>query len=281
MRLNDLDFHVEVDGSASGPPLLLLHGFTGSTRAWDEIRPALTAGFRVVSIDLIGHGQSACPPDPTRYTLEWAARDLAALLDALEVDRAYLCGYSMGGRVALHFATAASDRVCGLLLESASPGIEAAPEREKRAQADNALAERLERDGLEKFVAAWEAQPLLALAPHVTNSVRQRQHELRLHNNALGLANSLRGMGAGRQQPLWDRVATLARMPVHLVVGALDRRYCAIGERMHALLTGSTLEIVSQAGHTVHLDQPARFVGLVQKLTRPDARCYIDSERLF
>ena len=279
MRLNGLDFHVEIDGA--GPPLLLLHGFTGSTRSWDDIRTELASAWRVIALDLIGHGQSACPPDARRYTLEWATRDVLALLEALSLQTVTLVGYSMGGRVALHFAVNAPERLRGLVLESASPGIEAASERQKRAETDNALAERIERDGLAAFVAEWESQPLLALAPHVSEDVRQRQHELRLRNNPLGLANSLRGMGAGQQQPLWSHLPVLRDVPVQLIVGALDTRYRGVGERVHGLLPSSDLEVVSQAGHTVHLDQPTAFVGLVKKLTQPDARCYIGSERLF
>ncbi len=280
MRLNGLEFHVS-DADGQGPPLLLLHGFTGSVRSWDEIRPALVPSCRVIAVDLIGHGQSACPPDPARYTLDRATRDLVALLDALSLATVTVLGYSMGGRVALHFAVNAPERVRGLVLESASPGIEDPVERQRRVEADNALADQIQRDGVESFVARWEAQPLLALAPHVPDAVRQRQHELRLRNSPLGLANSVRGMGAGQQAPLWSQLDALRDMPAQLIVGALDARYCAIGQRLHALLPRSNLEVVSHAGHTVHLDQPDTFVRQVKKLTQADARCYIESERLF
>ena len=281
MKLNGLDFHVEIAGTSGGAPLLLLHGFTGSVRTWDDLRSALGSHCPVIAIDLIGHGQSACPPDPARYSLDWATRDLLALLDALDLESVDLCGYSMGGRVALHFAVNAPRRVRALVLESASAGIEDTLERQNRAEADNALADRIQRDGVAAFVSEWEAQPLLALAPHVSAAARERQRELRLRNNSLGLANSLRGMGAGQQTPLWSRLDALKVVPTQLIVGALDARYCAVGQRLHTLLPRSELEVVSQAGHTVHLDQPAAFGQVVKKLTQPDARCYIGSERLF
>jgi len=265
LNLNGLDFHVEVDGE--GPPLLLLHGFTGSTRAWDDIRPRLAPEVQVISIDLIVHGQSASPPDPSRYTLEWAAQDLASLLDALRLDRVNLLGYSMGGRVALHFGVHAPERIDHLILESATPGLEDAGERAKRQASDDALANRIEANGMAAFVAEWEQQPLLALASHVSEAVRARQHELRLHNSAVGLANSLRGMGTGRQTPLWSRLGELD-LPVHLLVGSSDRRYCAIAERMHTLLPSSDIHVFDAAGHTAHLDQAEAFVHKVKKLTR-------------
>jgi 2-succinyl-6-hydroxy-2,4-cyclohexadiene-1-carboxylate synthase len=255
-RLNGLNFNVEIEGS--GPPLLLLHGFTGSTRSWDDIRPELIDIAQVIAIDLIGHGHSECPADVARYTLEWCASDLLALLDWLDIAQTDLLGYSMGGRAALQFAVQSPQRVRRLVLESASPGIEAATERARRVDSDNALAQRILIDGIEAFVDEWELVPLLVPAPHVSAVVRAQQHTLRLHNNARGLANSLRGMGAGQQVPLWNRLSEL-RMPVQLIVGARDSRYLTIAERMHGLLPEGAIAIVPEAGHTVHVDQPRHF----------------------
>lgn len=282
-KVNGIEYHVELDGA--GAPLLLLHGFTGSVRAWDALRPALASRARLILVDLIGHGGSSAPPEVERYTLDWSAGDLAALLDQLDIETTDVLGYSLGGRVALHFAVQAPRRVRRLILESASPGIEDVAERERRIDSDDALAERILRDGIAAFVDYWEAQPLLALAPHVAETERLKQHALRLHNRALGLANSLRGMGAGQQAPLWSRLAEL-EMAVRLIVGARDSRYCGIGHRMHALLPSSELCVVEEAGHTVHVDQPRRFVELVRecienKLTQAETRCYIGPERLF
>jgi 2-succinyl-6-hydroxy-2,4-cyclohexadiene-1-carboxylate synthase len=262
MRLNDLDFHVEIEGS--GPDLLLLHGFTGSVRAWDDVRPKLAAFSRVIAIDLIGHGESAAPDDASRYSLEWCAQDLSALLDQLELPSVHLLGYSMGGRVALHFAVQAPARVTTLILESASPGIANDAERDLRAASDGALADRITRDGIKAFVAEWEAQPLLEPAPHVSAAARQRQRAQRTRNRAVGLANSLRGMGAGQQLPVWSRLSQLT-MPLLLIVGERDQRYREVAARMRASLPSAELAVVLEAGHTVHLDQPDAFVDLVKK----------------
>jgi 2-succinyl-6-hydroxy-2,4-cyclohexadiene-1-carboxylate synthase len=270
MRLNGLDFHVETEGS--GPALVLLHGFTGSLRAWDDIRSKLQGTVTVVAIDLIGHGDSEVPADPARYTLDHAADDLNALLDALGVDSAGVLGYSMGGRLALHFAVQHPQRVRTLILESASPGIEDQAERERRAASDDDLAERILERGVVAFVEEWERQPLLALAPHVSHEVRERQHAQRLLNSPVGLANSLRGMGAGQQLPLWSRLHAL-RMPVQLIVGALDQRYCAVSKRMLGLLPNARLEVVPEAGHTVHLDQPELFATTVSTALSMPADC--------
>jgi 2-succinyl-6-hydroxy-2,4-cyclohexadiene-1-carboxylate synthase len=261
MRLNDLDYHVEVDGR--GPPLVLLHGFTGSVRSWDEVRPALAEFSRVISIDLIGHGRSAAPDDPQRYSLEASTRDLCSLLECLKLDAVDVLGYSMGGRVALHFAVHRPERVRKLILESASPGLEDDNERQKRVASDAALADRIVRSGIPDFVAEWERVPLLVPAAHVTDEARARQTALRLQNRPLGLANSLRGMGAGQQTPLWSQLLELKK-PVLLIVGEQDTRYRHIAERMLPLLPAGEVAVVPNAGHTVHVDQPPAFMRLIR-----------------
>ena len=256
MRVNGLELHVEVDGA--GPPLLLLHGFTGSARAWDELRAALRDAFTLIVPDLVGHGRSEAPDDPARYGMTPTAADLAALLDQLGYERANVLGYSMGGRVALCFGAGCPERIERLVLESASPGIEDATERARRAASDDRLAEDVERDGLPEFIARWEAQPLLAPAPHVSAERRAAQHAIRLVHSPRGLANSLRGMGTGRQPSLWSALPSL-RVSTLLIAGALDQRYCEIARRMYAALPHAKLSVIGEAGHTVHVDQAVEF----------------------
>jgi 2-succinyl-6-hydroxy-2,4-cyclohexadiene-1-carboxylate synthase len=154
-------------------------------------------------------------------------------------------------------------RVSRLMLESASPGIEDADERRRRVASDDALAERIVRSGVEAFVAEWEAVPLLAAAPHVSADRLAGQHALRLQNRPLGLANSLRGMGAGQQAPLWSRLEEVVQ-PVLLIVGELDSRYRRIADRMRPVLPAGEVAVVPEAGHTVHVDQPPAFSSLVR-----------------
>src|SRR5262249_24844664 len=153
--------------------------------------------------------------------------DLVALLDALHVARADVLGYSMGGRVALQFAVAAPDRVRALIVESGSPRLAGAGERAARGASENALADRVDRDGLEAFINYWEKVPLFARQANLPADVWARQRAHRLQSNPVGLANSLRGMGTGQQTQLWDRLPALM-MPTLLIVGDLDTRYCQV-----------------------------------------------------
>src|SRR5919202_1216376 len=105
------------------------------------------------------------------------------------------------GRVALHLALAAQERFATLTLESASPGILDPAERAARIRADEALAELLEREGIEPFVDRWERLPLFASQESLPAEARARVRAARLAQHPLGLANSLRGFGAGVPAP--------------------------------------------------------------------------------
>lgn len=257
-RVQLADITLNVEQSGTGPALLLLHGFTGSAAAWHNHIARLAPHFRTIAPDLIGHGYSDAPSDPDRYTVERCGIDLLALLDALEVERAAVLGYSMGGRVALRLAATAPERVCALILESSSPGLTDAAEQRARVTADEALAEAIDRDGLVAFIDRWERLPLFSSQAALPEETRARLRAQRLQNNPRGLANSLRGMGVGRQTPLWDRLA-LVDMPTLLITGELDPKYCAIAQQMVAALPNAALASVPNAGHTVHLEQSQAF----------------------
>lgn len=256
MHINDITLNVELSGA--GRPLLLLHGFTGSAGTWKPLIDALLPHFRTIAPDLIGHGRSDSPPDAGRYRMERCVADLLAMLDTLQVERADVLGYSMGGRVALHLAAAAPERVGALVLESSSPGIADPAERQARVAADVALAESIERAGLAAFVDRWERLPLFASQAALPEATRARLHAQRLRNQPLGLANSLRGMGAGQQGSLWDRLASLD-ISTLLIAGALDAKYRALAGEMLAILPNARAVIVTGAGHAVHLEQPQAF----------------------
>lgn len=245
-----------------GFPLLLLHGFTGSSLNWQQVLPALGARHRVLAPDIIGHGRSPAPSELERYRMEAAVKDLLALLDGERIERFDLLGYSMGGRVALHLALAVPERVRLLVLESASPGIDDHAERAARRASDNRLADRIEQEGVEWFSDFWANQALFASQASLPVELRQQIRQQRLSQRAHGLANSLRGMGAGQQESLWPDLPRLS-MPSLLIAGALDPKYVTISQNMAAVLPQAQVQIVPAAGHTVHLEQAALYTSIV------------------
>ncbi len=261
MQVSDgVRFHIARSGA--GPAVVLLHGFTGSTETWTELQSALDDRFTTLAVDLTGHGKSAVPADPNRYSLSQFAHDIRDILDGLGIARAVLLGYSMGGRAALRFAIANPDRVAGLILESTSPGISEPTERAQRVAADTALAASIERDGISAFVDRWERLPLWSSLANVPEESRVLLRAQRLSNRPLGIANSLRGAGAGAEPAVTELLTTI-RTPVLIVAGALDPKYFALGRIMAASFPRARLEVVAGVGHMVHLEQPAQFSKLV------------------
>lgn len=254
MDVAGLNYHVETRGS--GEPLVLLHGFSGSGANWAAQVEAFAPHFTVITVDLPGHGQTDSPAsDSAHYAMHFAARSLLTILTMLQLERANLLGYSMGGRLALYTALYAPRRINRLVLESASPGLKTTAEREARIASDEALARRIETEGIAAFADYWTHLPLFATQPP---EVRQRLHDQRLHNHPQGLANSLRGMGTGAQPSLWERLGQLS-IPTLLLCGALDTKFAAINAEMHALIPASMLVTVPGAGHTIHAEQPGIF----------------------
>jgi 2-succinyl-6-hydroxy-2,4-cyclohexadiene-1-carboxylate synthase len=163
-------------------------------------------------------------------------------------ERLALCGYSMGGRIALHVALALSERVERLVLIGASPGIADPKERMERREADDRLADEIEHSTIQEFADRWGANPVLAGQPEWIRADR-------LRSAPAGLARALRGLGTGALPSLWDRLGEL-RMPVVLVVGEHDEKFRAIAEQMASALPRSDVVVVPGVGHAVHLEAP-------------------------
>jgi len=258
VEIEGLRWSVRVAGS--GPALLLLHGFTGSGRSWDELtNAAIAAGCTVIAPDLPGHGGTAW--SAPRATVERTADDVAALLRALGYERAHVVGYSMGARVALRLAIARPARVARLVLEAPSAGIADPAQRLARRDADEALALGLERDGIAPFVDGWERTPVLAGAAHAGAGARDALRAIRLGHDPAGLAASLRAAGQGTMEPLHDRLGEISA-PTLVIVGSDD----LVRQRAEAVaegIPGARLARVPGAGHAPHLEAPAAFIRLV------------------
>lgn len=258
VRIDGLRMRVETSGR--GSPLLLLHGFTGSARAMAPLGARLARRFRVIAPDLVGHGETDAPEEAEAYSLERCSRALVGLLDALDAAPAHLLGYSMGGRAALHFCVHHPERARSAVLIGASAGIAEAQAREARRRSDAALADAILRDGVAAFVEAWSRQPLFASQQRrLSESQRDALRAQRMGNRAIGLANSLRGMGAGAQEPLHQALAGVG-VPLLLLAGRDDPKFQEIARDLASRLPGAELAWISRAGHAAHLENPSDVV---------------------
>ncbi len=241
--------------------VVLAHGFTQTARSWAEFEALLAErldAIETVAVDMPGHGDCTAPSDADL----WAAAEHLVDLGGT----AHYLGYSMGGRIALHAALRAPDRVRSLVLVGATAGIDDEAERAARREADERLAERIESIGVEAFVDEWLTNALFAGL-----DARSARRGDRLRNTVAGLAASLRSTGTGTQEPLWNRLGEITR-PVLVLAGEHDAKFRALGERLAAGLPHATFHVIAGAGHTAHLERPAATADAVAGWFRSTVR---------
>jgi len=237
--------------SGSGARLVFIHGFTQTRHTWQDVAKNLSSQFEVVLVDAPNHGDSS----DISLNLETGANAI------VEVGQsATYVGYSMGARLCLTAALAHPQQVKRLVLISGTAGIENKDERLARVVSDEELAMRIEQNGVTNFIDSWLALPIFSGLTTLNN-----QREIRLCNTATALASSLRLCGAGKQQPTWSRLKELT-MPVLIVAGENDTKFVELAQRLTtAIGDNANLQIIEKSGHTPHLEQPQRFLDVVNE----------------
>jgi 2-succinyl-6-hydroxy-2,4-cyclohexadiene-1-carboxylate synthase len=213
---------------------------------WDGVAQRLAPErYTPLALDLPGHGEARGAPRPITFD--------ACVEHVLSngPERFALCGYSLGGRVGLHVALAAPERVSRLVLVSSTAGLEGAAERRARTAADNALADDLEERPFAEFMDRWQVQPVFADDPPEVHAAMRAEQQ---RNDPRALAAVLRGIGTGMMTPLWDRLGELP-MPVTVLVGERDLKFHAPARRLVEMLPDGELR-VAPGGHRLPLENP-------------------------
>ena len=242
-----------------GFPLVLVHGFTGSKEDWSYVAPTLCRHFRVLSYDQRGHGQSSKPEDPSAYTFDTLADDLAGLLDALRIERCHLMGHSLGGVVLQRYLVRhGAGRVGRLVLVDTTH--RGGPRRELEQRIEEA-----ERYGMKEMTAREAAaagpNPLEQLMPDVVQFMRRRQEEMS-QAAFIALGNALLELADTRPDLAGLDVPTL------VVCGSRDERTPPeVNRALADALNGRYVEI-SGAGHTPQFENMPAFLDAVVPFLR-------------
>lgn len=244
--------HIAVEFKGQGPLLLFLHGIGGNRSNWhDQLAFFATHGFGVAAWDARGYGDSDDYDGPLDFA-DFSA-DLLRVLDHLQVERAHLCGLSMGGRILLDFAGRHPERIATLTLCDTQPGLAHMSEEKRREFI------RLRQEPLRAGQRPADMAPAVArtlIGPAASEAVFQRLVDSMA---ALHTESYLKTIEASF---LYDRVPDLAsiHMPTHVVVGAQDRLTPPETARdMAARIPGARLTIIPEAGHLSNLEQPRLF----------------------
>jgi 2-succinyl-6-hydroxy-2,4-cyclohexadiene-1-carboxylate synthase len=259
-----IDAVAEIDVSVEGGPgrrLVLLHGFTQGPGSWDPVVAELDPSYEVVRVTLPGHGPAGTASAQARLPFEPAGGAVAdAVTEVAGPEPATWMGYSLGGRLALRVALDRPELVDSLALLGATAGIEEADARAARVEIDERLAAGLERKGVDQFIDGWLAQALFSRLSRSDAGVEERRM-----GTIEGLASALRLLGAGAQEPVWNRLGEIS-VPVLLMAGEHDTKFCALAFRMAASIGDNAgLSFVPGAGHAAHLERPQSVATILSR----------------
>lgn len=243
------------------PSIGLLHGFTGAPASWVAVRMHLDRSIEINCPTLLGHGDDA---PKTGESFEQEADRLAELVaPGGRVD--VLCGYSLGARLALTLALRHPERVGRLVLVGVHPGLEEEEARKERRHADASWISKLEGEGIEGFVDAWEQLPLFSDDQLLlTASQRMVQRRIRLSHDPAGLAASLRVCGLAEMPPTPSRLSGLG-LPVRLVVGGNDTKFRALAREMAKRLPRAETTTIPTCGHGVPMLRPVTLAAILDE----------------
>ena len=242
------DARVYYEDDGAGLPILLSHGFGASTGMWRGQVEAFKDRYRLIRMDMRGHGRTDCPEDLSHYSQDLTVDDMASLLDHFGVEQAVIAGHSLGGFMSLAFNVAHPDRAKALVLQGCGPGYR----RDEPRAAWNERAERraltLEEGGL----------AVLGGGAEVGESVQP---------SAKSLAQAARGILSQVDSRVIDSLPGIS-VPTLVIIGDGDKPFLDGARYMADRIPGATYVEVPGAGHGVNVEKPevvnealAKFLG--------------------
>jgi 3-oxoadipate enol-lactonase len=258
ISLNDVEISYQDQGK--GLPILFLHGYPLSQAMWEPQVKALSSNYRVITLDLRGHGKSEAPL--WFYTMDTFVEDVRALLDQLSIDQVVLAGFSMGGYIAFAFYRKYKDRVKALVLADTRPQADTSEGKQTRFQ----TAQTAHSHGAEAIAGTMIPKLLTAKSLQTRPDLVQTVRKIITSIPVAGMVGDLMAM-ATRE----DSVALLSEIdcPVLILVGEQDGLTPPSDAKFIAeRIKKSQLELIPEAGHLSNLEQPERFTEAVQKFLK-------------
>ena len=268
-RLQVGNLGVAVTDAGDGPPVLLLHGLACGKRMWFHQIRALRNRFRVIAYDLRGHGQTDAPQLATDYSAAHLARDLVSLLDALEIPRAAIVGFSLGGGPALALAASRPERVSRLVLADVGAGADDPVKIEGMTRRWGTL---IGQGAIDELVCDMLRSELFKV--YARRNARRREHMAALIRATPidGLRFTLSEVVAKRKSLFrLTGVLSSVRAPTLVMVGEHDYVCSKASRLMAQAIPGAALKIIKASGHMSPLEQPAAFSAALMDFLGPVA----------
>lgn len=244
-------------------PLVLLHGFLGSSESYAEVTARLPGVHPTLSPRLFGHSGRPEPPGEHDFDSE-VNRLLAVIRTHFDNQKVHIVGYSLGGRLALALLVKAPDRFQSATLISTRRGLDDAALRAERLKQDRNWATLLETRSLAEFLDEWEAAPLFASQRELAPTVLARLRQQRLGHDRQALARAITALSLGSMPSFADDLAHV-HCPVVLMVGERDPKFRALAADLAARIPDSRTIVVSGAGHNLPLERPAAVAAAISE----------------
>jgi 3-oxoadipate enol-lactonase len=232
---NGIQFHYSLDGDASRPMLALINMASANLTTWEPVLPALLQHFRVLRFDIRGTGKSGWGSDD-EFTFSQYADDLASIMDALDIDKAFVVGDAYGARTAARFALRHEDRLTalGMFDVALTPPVEQSGQRERGQEARRQLEQAGEPLVTPRKSWRWYQDRDAALKAHTAHQHEEDTSEMLGH----------------------------LKVPVLVACGDLDMNLDE-ARRIANAIPGCTLEVMPMTSHGSPLIRPALFSQLI------------------
>jgi pimeloyl-ACP methyl ester carboxylesterase len=259
LPLDGGSIYVSQDGPRDAPALVLIHGLGASTCWWDRVAPMLASSYRVIRIDLLGHGRSAKPAGGG-YAIPQQAHRVGQALDRLGVKHAILVGHSTGGYVATALAEQRGDLVTALALIDTGPRMDA-------FISDGPVGKLIDVPGLGQLLWRLRTDGIIrrglstAFAPGFKAPQQLVDDTRGMTYHAL-TATSHASDDYLNQRPLPDRLTPLGK-PLLVIFGEQDQRWRFSSATLYRVVAGARVELIPGVGHSPMLEDPPRTAALL------------------
>ncbi|MDO6527570.1 2-succinyl-6-hydroxy-2,4-cyclohexadiene-1-carboxylate synthase [Motilimonas sp. 1_MG-2023] len=243
-------------------PVLFIHGFLGSGQDWQQVIAHLAPEQNWITIDLPGHGDSQNVTLSAPQAFQQCCQLIQQCLQALAVTRCHLVGYSLGGRIALHYLQMYPSQVCQLIVESAHTGLIQENEKAARISHDKNWAQRFTTEPLNQVLLDWYLQAVFA---DLSEQQRQKLCQLRSHNNGKALGKMLLATSLGKQENLCH-VISEAICPVSYFVAEQDLKFTQLANILKKTTPQLNKVFFTEAGHNIHFAKPIEYANQISRL---------------
>ena len=250
--------------AGEGSAIVFVHEFGGSYRSWEPQLRSFARRHHCITFSARGYPPSDVPEKVDAYSQALAVQDIAAVMDAAEVERAHVVGLSMGGFAALHFGLDFPGRARSLVVAGAGYGAEKEHEAYFR-DISLEVAKQFESQGSEQFAKTYSLGASRVQFQNKDPRGWREFADLLGQHSGVGAANTMRGVQARRPSiyDLEDRLRTMP-VPVLVVAGDEDDHCLQPGIFMKKTIPACGLLVLPKTGHTLNLEEPDhfnRFVG--------------------